>query len=488
MDFRLERGLTLEEALHMAYDDDIDVREIFIEPPDSNILTDEDSGEEDSGGMLDNLSGRQLSQKAEVILNQPVASCSPEPEEFLFERPGMKDITWLKGDFEEMPKQFPQPDYTRYDNMSYIDIFEYFLDEDIIQLIVDESNKYALFCNKPHPNISEDEMKCVIAILIVTGYNELPGRDYYWDSKADMKNALVCDSMRRDRFRQILKYLHCSDNTKPHSEDKMWKLRPLMDLLKRKFIDNWIPEQQLDYDESMIKYFGKHSCKQFIRGKPIRFGYKMWCLNSTSGYLVNFDLYQGKNPRGNSKYEVQFGKCAAPLINMIDEFPEHCKHLPIKFYLDNLFTSFNLLYYLKQKGYDGTGTMRENRIPKSCNLPPKKVMSKTKKRGDLVSAIDREDGILITKWMDNNVVIVASTCHGINPVTKAKRYSQSEKKMIQVSQPKLITEYNKCMGGTDFMDQQISRYRISLRRKTWWWSIFTWLLDAAVVNAWITSK
>lgn len=38
------------------------------------------------------------------------------------------------------------------------------------------------------------------------------------------------------------------------------------------------------------------------------------------------------------------------------------------------------------------------------------------------------------------------------------------------------------------MDQQIFRYRISLRRKKWWWSIFTWLLDAAVVNAWITSK
>ena len=38
------------------------------------------------------------------------------------------------------------------------------------------------------------------------------------------------------------------------------------------------------------------------------------------------------------------------------------------------------------------------------------------------------------------------------------------------------------------MDQHISRYRISIRRKKWWWSIFTWLLDVAIVNAWCISK
>lgn len=169
-----------------------------------------------------------------------------------------------------------------------------FIDNEIIQLLLAESRKYALFCSESDPKISIEEMKCVIAILIVTGYNELPGRDFYWDSKKDMKNILGGDSMRRDRFRQILKYLHCADNTQPVLGDKMWKLRPLMDLFKRRFIDNWIPEQQLNYDESMIKYFGKHSCKQFIRGKSIRFGYKMCSLNSLSGHLVNFEIYQGK--------------------------------------------------------------------------------------------------------------------------------------------------------------------------------------------------
>lgn len=43
--------------------------------------------------------------------------------------------------------------------------------------------------------------------------------------------------------------------------------------------------------------------------------------------------------------------------------------------------------------------------------------------------IDKEDGIILGTWMDNNVVTVASTCHGVKPITEVKRYSQCEKKL-----------------------------------------------------------
>lgn len=68
------------------------------------------------------------------------------------------------------------------------------------------------------------------------------------------------------------------------------------------------PEQHLSYDESMIAYFGRHGCKQFIKGKPMRFGYKVWSLCTPAGYLINFEIYQGQNPRSNPKYEERFDK------------------------------------------------------------------------------------------------------------------------------------------------------------------------------------
>ncbi|KAM8702083.1 hypothetical protein ACLKA7_004944 [Drosophila subpalustris] len=58
-----------------------------------------------------------------------------------------------------------------------------------------------------------------------------------------------------------------------------------------------IIEMKTLLDEQMIAYYGRHSCKMFIKGKPIRFGYKYWCLTSTEGYLYQFIPYAGASER-----------------------------------------------------------------------------------------------------------------------------------------------------------------------------------------------
>ena len=35
------------------------------------------------------------------------------------------------------------------------------------------------------------------------------------------------------------------------------------------------------------------------------------------------------------------------------------------------------------------------------------------------------------------------------------------------------------------MNQNVNNYRIGIRSKKWYWSIFTWLLDVTIQNAWI---
>lgn len=51
-------------------EDGKNIEGIFIAPPDSAILTDEDSGDEDDGGLVDNLSGKQLLAGAEIRFNR----------------------------------------------------------------------------------------------------------------------------------------------------------------------------------------------------------------------------------------------------------------------------------------------------------------------------------------------------------------------------------------------------------------------------------
>lgn len=202
----------------------------------------------------------------------------------------------------------------------------------------------------------------------MSGYNQVPSNRHYWEQDQDLQNILVSNSMRRDRFFKNMKFLHCTDNNNLNANDKVWKLRNIMEKIKSRCIDNFIPVQNINYDESMIKYFGRHSCKQFIRGKSIRFGYKIWFLNSTDCFLINFDIYQGKLPNGKPNYENIFGKCTAPLIYVLENLPPEKRKIPFCVFFDNLFTSSNLLSFLRDSGYSGTGTIRENRLDKDFPL------------------------------------------------------------------------------------------------------------------------
>lgn len=106
---------------------------------------------------------------------------------------------------------------------------------------MEESNRYALFINCPHPKITIEEIKCFLAILIVSGYDKKPSKKSYWDSGDDLRNAAVYNAMRRGRFIQIMRFMHCTDNKKLDPADKMTKLRPLMNKIKRNFMEYYIP-------------------------------------------------------------------------------------------------------------------------------------------------------------------------------------------------------------------------------------------------------
>ena len=234
----------------------------------------------------------------------------------------------------------------------------------------------------------------------------------------------------------------------------------------------------------MIEYFGKHSCKQAIRNKPIRFGYKVWCQNSTEEYLISFKVYQGKTHSGNEDLEAKFGKCSSTVLHLLSSFTDDKKHFPYHIYCDNLFTSVPLLLQLKNFGYEGTGTMRANRLDSSCPITSVKCFEK-KPRGssEIFTGNIGDKTEKISRWKDNSVVTVASTIYGEAPVSKVGCWSKEKMKHIDVPIPKAVSNYNRNMGGTDQMDQNINAYRIGIRGKKWWWSIFTWTIDVSVQNA-----
>jgi hypothetical protein len=54
------------------------------------------------------------------------------------------------------------------------------------------------------------------------------------------------------------------------------------------------------------------------------------------------------------------------------------------------------------------------------------------------------------------------------PAGTVKRFSASEKKVVDVTTPSIVREYNAVMGGVDLKDMFLSLYRIDRRSKRWY--------------------
>jgi len=57
---------------------------------------------------------------------------------------------------------------------------------------------------------------------------------------------------------------------------------------------------QLSIDGSMVPYLSRHSCKIFMHGKPIRFGYKVWILAGKNGFPYHLKIYTGREDVGTA--------------------------------------------------------------------------------------------------------------------------------------------------------------------------------------------
>ena len=216
-----------------------------------------------------------------------------------------------------------------------------------------------------------------------------------------------------------------------------------------------------------------HTAKQFLRGKPIRFGYKNWMLCSSDGYCFSMQPYSGSN-KFSDESRKKFPLGSMVVLDLLEALENHKNH---ELFIDNFFTSYDLLKTLKEKNLRCTGTVRENRLRQ-----PKGTLGDLSKsdRGEFRCASDGD--IVTCKWKDCNTVCLASNFETTTPVSKCKRWSKGAKEKIEVNQPKMITAYNKHMGGVDLLDKIVGLYRVRIYFKKWYWRLVNNVLSVAVVK------
>ncbi len=91
------------------------------------------------------------------------------------------------------------------------------------------------------------------------------------------------------------KFFHSDSNSNKNKGDKLYKIRFLFNYLPERWRKFYIPSKEICIDESIIKFDGRISFKQYIKNKPIKFGLKAFLLCDNTGYCTNFLLYCGQN-------------------------------------------------------------------------------------------------------------------------------------------------------------------------------------------------
>ena len=294
-------------------------------------------------------------------------------------------------------------------------IFSLFFDDNLVGMIVEETNRYAEQClretNKQWTTNAE-EIRAYIGFMILMGINRLPEIRDYWSTDKSLRYAPIADRISRDRFEEITRYLHFTDNDKlpARGEDgfsRLQKVDPIISALKQKFKAVYYPHSQLSVDEAMIPFKGRSSMKQYLPLKPVKRGFKVWAMaDALNGYLYDFNVYTG----ATGERETALGE---KVVLTLSE-PLKGKHHQLFF--DNYFTSITLLDKLLARGTYGCGTIRTNRK----NFPSE-ISEEAKKFQRGGSVFRQCEKIVATAWKDNKVVNVASTLADPTQLTTVKR-------------------------------------------------------------------
>ena len=148
--------------------------------------------------------------------------------------------------------------------------FDEFFTNELWDLLVKETNRYA---RQKHVTNWEDttreEMRCFIGFLYGISINKIAEISDIWSSDWVVASRAFAKFFTKDRFWDLWSSVHLADNERAPQRgtgdfDKLYKVRPIMDIMGRSFKNNF------SVDEAMVKGKGRNPLKQYMPAKPIK--------------------------------------------------------------------------------------------------------------------------------------------------------------------------------------------------------------------------
>lgn len=395
------------------------------------------------------------------------------------------------------------------EDISVFEAFSQIVDNEVVDHIVTETNRYAEQCilsktPRKHARLTKwiptnaEEIKKFLGLTLWMGLVRLNKLEDYWSTRNIYRMDIPHSIMSRNRYQMLLSMIHFNNNEEIERGDRLGKIRPLVDILQRKYQALYRPGENIVIDETLVPWRGRLIFKQYIPNKAHRYGIKLFKLCSIDGYTWAFKIYSGKSSTG----EPDVGLARKVCLELSETLLNEGRTL----YVDNFYTDYELAKSMLDKKTHLVGTLRANK-----KYLPKEVIQAKIKRGEIISRED-QNGIVVLKWRDTRDVRLLSTKHAPvmvpihsqcsqgplstnnNQITTQQQPSTSRqieptRKRKTVEKPLGIFDYNKGKTGIDLSDQ-MSSYATTLRKGIKWYRklAIELLLGTSVVNAWVLFK
>ena len=397
-------------------------------------------------------------------------------------------------------------------NSSPLDYFQLFFDDDLFDLLVQNTNQYAASKNaggngtRPWKPTSIPEMKIFFGLIIYMGIFPSAQVKDYWSRDTEFLFHRIGMYLSQNRFEQLKRYFHISEPYESLPQSQWYlKVQPLANILMTRYQYYFLPSSDVAVDEMMVRFTGRSVHTLLLRGKPIPQGYKILAL-CDHGYTYSFMFTSRTNSFADLDPHLYCGQIklsptSQAVYQLASALPSH--QFSFTVYMDNYFTNIRLLQALYEKGIGACGTSR----PTSAEYP--KVFKFGKKKPvfplNTISGVVCQK-VLVCLWQDNNLVRFMSTVHEITPETRnfpnkrrrRPRITDTNRRNITqffgdqhhvtMPTPKIAIDYNNKMNAVDLADQYRSYYATQLKVARVWMPIFFWLLDTTVINSWTLAK
>jgi hypothetical protein len=318
--------------------------------------------------------------------------------------------SWQKGNFRPKLFQFQSNNCGISANLSGdspLDLFKLFFDQKLIQIIVNETNKFQANASDVYasslshqaqwfPTDFQEIYLFLASFMLMAHVRKYRIKDY-WSTDHLIATPIFGDIMPRDRFLLLLKFLHFNDNANKSDGDRLCKIRPIVQHLKEKFRHSLVPYKNLCIDESLMLWKGRLGFKRYIPSKQHRYGIKLFILcDCRTGFVLDFVIYTGSETE--TKYNKGLGIAGSVVMSLMQPYLQKGHNL----FMENWFTSPVLFEELHANSTGAYGTARENR----SGMPD---FTNQLEKGD--SDYRHTDILLAVKWFDKREVTILSTIH-----------------------------------------------------------------------------